>query len=835
MFKFLKLNQRGILHLIPLLILLGGIVAGVYLVQKTQVFRPKASTETIFWVPGSQSEVDSKDNCVQQKDGSTFTTCPKVKFKLAPTFDIQPERVSTLSRAARLLGLPAAPSTAAPRNLRPSGPTPIGSSVGFLWTSVEAKRYRLIIKSYNGEANQYNNCNSGHDFSQYFYCSEGSDRLITQPGTTVNGDIFQDKGDYSWWVDALGENDQSLGTSTETHFTVNKLSPPPQGGQTPPVAPAAQNNTQADLACQSLSIRQGGGQIVPLQPAEKKTARPGEEIILYATGNRNITDEERTTRVISWYISDNTSSLSPNFPPLGTTGNIWFAKWAVPDKTGRFHIGTKVYDSWQDKCDVNFDVVGTKPVEPPAEADKEKVACTNLNAYLYWGELNSNAGEISTKNQLLAPEGRILLVAGMDKEDKRNSIKWSVEPEVGGFSNQDWNKIDWRVPERAGTYLISISVDDEYQSNCTATFRVARGIQPPPTDGSGSSEEICPADKIKPVEYWQCGGTVGLEDKTIGTAYYIERTENECSGIITFKTIESKERVNAPDCPQPQDSGTPPPPAEKSVKTIAGFKFAENEKELDNKDYSSWAVSSAKEVFLTHTFSDSTPGTKVIYAKFQFSDGSEEKAFPFPIKIELKEQKSPSPSATTPSSDSCTGIPDVSNKWLQCSPADLMKKFSSNPGQLAELSANALEKFRNEDLLVIGRASRGGLHPMLSRLSAARLTGLSPFEGSGFGLDILKQLPQSKINELPAHIQDQISGKSTNFPQTTQRVVDEQKCRIEGCGFCPSTTDRCGNTVYKGSCDYSTCRSMDDTYTCTSSVNNNCQGTYRCGISCVGL
>lgn len=42
-----KLNQKGVVHLIPLILLLAGIVAGAYLVQHPQIFKPKAYLENI--------------------------------------------------------------------------------------------------------------------------------------------------------------------------------------------------------------------------------------------------------------------------------------------------------------------------------------------------------------------------------------------------------------------------------------------------------------------------------------------------------------------------------------------------------------------------------------------------------------------------------------------------------------------------------------------------------------------------------------------------------------------------------------------------------------------
>lgn len=72
------LNSRGIAHILLIVLLLGGIAAGVFLVQKTQIFKPKATSENIEWV---SSQAD-QDNCVTYKEGRIVTTCTKVKFKV---------------------------------------------------------------------------------------------------------------------------------------------------------------------------------------------------------------------------------------------------------------------------------------------------------------------------------------------------------------------------------------------------------------------------------------------------------------------------------------------------------------------------------------------------------------------------------------------------------------------------------------------------------------------------------------------------------------------------------------------------------------------------------
>jgi len=40
----MRFNQKGIIHILVLVILLAGLLAGVYLVQQTQIFKPRAQT-----------------------------------------------------------------------------------------------------------------------------------------------------------------------------------------------------------------------------------------------------------------------------------------------------------------------------------------------------------------------------------------------------------------------------------------------------------------------------------------------------------------------------------------------------------------------------------------------------------------------------------------------------------------------------------------------------------------------------------------------------------------------------------------------------------------------
>lgn len=77
--KLLKWNnQSGIVAIIPLLLLLAGLGAGLYLVQNPQIFRPKASSTEVQLILKS----NDTSSCAEVKNGRETITCPSVKLKL---------------------------------------------------------------------------------------------------------------------------------------------------------------------------------------------------------------------------------------------------------------------------------------------------------------------------------------------------------------------------------------------------------------------------------------------------------------------------------------------------------------------------------------------------------------------------------------------------------------------------------------------------------------------------------------------------------------------------------------------------------------------------------
>ena len=73
---FTKLNPNGVIQIIPLILLLGAIFAGVYLVQKEgfQIFKSRAS---------AAKNIEIQDgNCVKSSGGTKSLSCEQFSFKV---------------------------------------------------------------------------------------------------------------------------------------------------------------------------------------------------------------------------------------------------------------------------------------------------------------------------------------------------------------------------------------------------------------------------------------------------------------------------------------------------------------------------------------------------------------------------------------------------------------------------------------------------------------------------------------------------------------------------------------------------------------------------------
>jgi|SRR3989344_3699051 len=82
---FSSLNQRGVVHLIPLLLILAGIIGGLVLVTSDNPLKyfSKAGGGSIQFIESA----DKTSSCVTVISGTQVTTCPKVQFRLNSPLD----------------------------------------------------------------------------------------------------------------------------------------------------------------------------------------------------------------------------------------------------------------------------------------------------------------------------------------------------------------------------------------------------------------------------------------------------------------------------------------------------------------------------------------------------------------------------------------------------------------------------------------------------------------------------------------------------------------------------------------------------------------------------
>ncbi len=92
------MNQKGIAHIILLVILIAGLIAGLYLIQHPQIFRPKAAVNA----PSAQF-VDSSGNQISQ------TTTANVRLKIVK--NSAGSTVGTAADVSHPTPTPAAPTT----------------------------------------------------------------------------------------------------------------------------------------------------------------------------------------------------------------------------------------------------------------------------------------------------------------------------------------------------------------------------------------------------------------------------------------------------------------------------------------------------------------------------------------------------------------------------------------------------------------------------------------------------------------------------------------------------------------------------------------------------
>lgn len=210
--------------------------------------------------------------------------------------------------------------------------------------------------------------------------------------------------------------------------------------------------------------------------------------------------------------------------------------------------------------------------------------------------------------------------------------------------------------------------------------------------------------------------------------------------------------------------GTAPPPA----RVIQYVKVAENSSDI-------WAASPrlySRGMEIDYTFKNSTPCRKNEPCKFifvQFIDNKGEvvkfNGLDY-ITTSIELIAPPAPVAPiqpvfTPPPPSFSGPAPLASDGPNC-PFDNPGAYSierlyqlCSVNQLTRFDLKWLVDFPNNVLIDIGRR-KGNLGEFLANFSGERLLGLYPYENAGFSLEILRELPSWRKQQLPGHIYEQI-------------------------------------------------------------------------------
>lgn len=727
-FKFVKLNERGIVHLIPLLLILVGIVAGVYLVSHPQIFRPKASAENVSWILKSE---DPANSCVEVKDGQNVATCPTVEFNLTSPLE-----------------------------------TNESSDAGF----------QLVKTAY--AAGLIESADS------YYYCT----KLTCSQGTECSLIKYESQGGGNWQgaacVNSVGAPvlDKSAGWKCNDEGKIHK-----DGGvgigdlRFSDINIVCPENTEcSEEDTYEVTCGPSGGQSTP-QISTGRYCGSGEDkdkIFENYLPVKNCANEGKTCGLVS----------APEVPE----GQVAICVGGDQDPVCKdlFGVtfsnnaqGATIYNSENSSFSQGQQISGVFQAFYCDEAGG--AACADDFA-------NPSVGKV-----LVSQPVRITIPA------KGTSSSVSFSDLSGGISFNDLLK---KLPSACGRIQVDIGVGQICSNNSGVIGGTVYNLGQCGTAGStGSAPVSCPDKKET---YGQCGGTTGLEDLdpthvfevtkvtdcngrlkpypkpvdkgvsdqcqktttgTGGTQLPGSQTVNTCKNETkTWDQIDSELQTaqydgafdhspselaayNRTVCP----AAVTAPTENQPKRTTKAYRLAENPDDLANATWQAYIPGRTTKV--RYTFLNHKAGTKYIYIQFQ---DDQDKTFgatatsetPLTVAIKLL--------GAAQVTDNNTSANCPADNWKQFSITRLKEQCSLT--DLSKLPAEALKAFSNQDVLDIAKAvdGEGGPYNFLAsdKFDNTRL--------ATFSLDVLKKLPDYRVNTLPKDLKDAIKGTSSASSET---------------------------------------------------------------------
>lgn len=491
----------------------------------------------------------------------------------------------------------------------------------------------------------------------------------------------------------------------------------------------------------------------------------------------------------------------------------------VNESLGLFHFNAphKIQAGWLEssqvqeiKADGTYDLSAIESSAPGIKAMKIKKADSNDHYYLEYRDGSGFDSDIKS-----AVGGSTLIHRWNDKhfdtttKNPTNLIKVGSSTDLGSEALKDGMTYNDSIN---GISIKQLSHNQD-QATLQITFDTSKGLQVSPSSvkvtvvaggGEVKAFDITANDRVfysffgYPTSYGSGinfgGGTSGVQEKGKTDSFYIFAAKYVEPGVysgeqiikddtfnkeikipVEVTVVSSSSPIPSPSVsPEPSPTVSPSPAAPSSrggggssggrgkrsqpvVKTISQFRVAESPIDFqDNwQDYYQGIV-------LSHTFTNPSPGTKSILIQFRDSQKQIIKINGLDYIQSSITLEEPTPTPTTAPNVPAANIPNpLPNDGPNCpisnpSNYDIGTLYTMcSLNQLARFDLKYLVDFPNEILIDIGRR-KGDLGGFLANFSGERLLGFAPYEGSGFSLDILNELPDWRKQQLPGYIQDQL-------------------------------------------------------------------------------
>ncbi len=807
--RFLKqifsLNQRGIIHLIPLFLILAGIIAGVYLVQHPQIFKPKASGENIKFEAADGKDSSGKDCRVytDSADGKLKTTCPAVNIKFTSPLETNQTTDTGFQLVKTVYAATGGPGyyckagdplnvyfkvcatwfnfcpfdwgkeegvTGCHENEKCTPTLESGGVTGAICEAVAKEPAPPAVPPEKPAAA------GAEDVPFFYYCQYGpTDKIFLYDNENKKATLSKECSDT--------EKCQQVNNETTVKcvpkdyrsgdYYCNGKNQIIFVGDTEPFVEEFYKQCSDTEECQYKvdgGIGEHRAKCVPSQPAapaadtggQPKDSTAEKPVNLSPKGGVNV---EPDPKGINFTWEGPANAKRYRFLVF-SSGVLPYRNTGCPAEYSKYFICAEKYvggryldtDYFSLRSSAFGDGVTYKWWVDALDDEGKRISTSDVAQITIHKTKAAAPSQQPTGSKVPVaggpPAGQVCKSGQADKitADQAKCVL-NLRPDILTFYKQNsWCTQPIDYPGIVNNWMgINSQTDKDQVKSCLAGG--AAGCTSGPADGITAQQAKCVLDKrsdILPFYQKNSWCTQAIDYPGIVNNWM---TINNATDKDQVKGCFEESRCppgwTGPGCGGAGVGNTVPQGNTSGKKTTTQFRVSEDASDFLDKNFG-WQKYDAGGVTVPYTFKDSKPGLKFIWYEFK--------------------------------------VVDEDGKEII---------YQGNPN-IGRIELVAAEKTKTKDDKFVCTSSDYGLLSNKSQWCECA----------------------DKNNDTGSLIRE-------NCPQAPKTESCQTKC-----GLCPSETDRCGNTVYKGSCDYSTCTSPDATYRCVSSTNLNCEGSQRCGSIC---